>query len=720
MKKIELLQMPVLQATERMIKIAEKDKETTVVRKNDWGYEYKEKNRKYGRYFRVVVQDGILKVALFTREQLIKKKREPEYEIYVDKENDKYITWDVTTEKWLTAKINNLSRAYSTCVTELEWQTDADRALINQYFNTGINKNVWQAVLDYQSDICEGRLLHKYKNEMEQIDAVMKEVPDIPKNFEQWVTKNCLEETMFYMPERKKQMQKMYCTHCDSMMDAPARPKRPEHGKTIKCPKCGVTATYRSWNKQKYVTENCDVLLLQRLKDDSGYILRNFNVKAERRHEKGWQNIDVHIYEDFRIRLDNRFQEMETFEYGEFRYTGITRWCHDARRNYYYGYYYSSCYVGRMYTANLKKELKKENFRRADLKKIFLGGSRCNVNAVRLLNTLYNNPYIEYLEKSKLTVLETEILEGAGLTGLLDKNKNRINEVLKLDMAHFRRFQKMNGNFTVLRALQWEQDTGSKITDHNIEFMLQENINIDKALELVDRTGMNLQRMLNYLESQVKKEDSTGEGIIQLYSDYLDMAVNFDMNIRDEIVCHQPNMRAYHDRYLEEKNKNEARYRDIQVDRKYRNIARDYKDNVEHFAFDDPYYCIVVPQKASDITEEGRRQHHCVGASDRYINNMDKREHYIIFLRKKGREQIPYYTLEVDWTGKVLQWYGAYDRKPDEKKIEKVLEKWTKTVQKREAELKAKQKAAIEKMGCKVEKTRTEKDSRHTVACIAG
>ena len=85
MKKIELLQMPVLQATERMIGIAKKDKETTVVRKNTWGYEYKEKNRKYGRYFRVVVQDGILKVALFTREHLIKRKIEPEYEIYVDK-----------------------------------------------------------------------------------------------------------------------------------------------------------------------------------------------------------------------------------------------------------------------------------------------------------------------------------------------------------------------------------------------------------------------------------------------------------------------------------------------------------------------------------------------------------------------------------------------------------------------------------------------------------
>lgn len=719
MNKKELLQMPALSATERMIKIAAADKEATVERESSWGTKYRVKHRKYGRYFRVVVQDGILKVALFVKEQLIKKKIDPEYEIYIDKENGKYSTWDVRQGKWLTAKINNLSRAYSSCATEMEWQTDADRALINQYFNTGINKNVWQAVLDYQSDIRHEMLQNKYRNELEQIDAVMKEVPEVPKNFRQWIIKNCLKETMFYMPERKYEWRKVYCTHCDSMMDAPSWPNQPEHGKSVRCPKCGVSATYRSWNKQKYVTEECEILLLQRLRDDSGYILRNFKVRARRQHDKGWKNLEVNIFEQYRTRLDNKFLETETFEYGEFRTTGMTRWCHEARKSQYRYYFYSEYTVGIMYTPNLKRELRKEAFRGVNFKRVFRGG-RTRVNAETILRRLHENPYIEYLEKSRLTRLEDEILEFRFYTEMVDRNKSKINEVLKLDMMHFRRMQKCNGNLQVLRALQWEQQTGSRITDHNIDFILKQSVNIKEALKFVDRTGMNLQRMLNYLETQVEKGDSSVEEVVQMYSDYLDMAETLGMNIKDEIICHQANMREYHNRYLEEKNKNEARFRDREVDRKYRNIAADYKSNKEHFAFEDSQYCIVVPRKASDITEEGRRQHHCVGSSDRYINSMDARERYIIFLRKKEDPKSPYYTLEVDWTGNVWQWYGAYDRKPNEKKIEKVLEKWTKTIQKREAELKAKQKAAVESMGCKVEKTRTEMDSRHTVACIAG
>lgn len=76
---------------------------------------------------------------------------------------------------------------------------------------------------------------------------------------------------------------------------------------------------------------------------------------------------------------------------------------------------------------------------------------------------------------------------------------------------------------------------------------------------------------------------------------------------------------------------------------------------------------------------------------------------------------MPYYTLEAGWDGEIEQWYGAYDRRPDEEQIKKVLEEYAGEIQRREAEIKQKQRKAIKELGMR-EITRPELDSRHTGA----
>ena len=150
----------------------------------------------------------------------------------------------------------------------------------------------------------------------------------------------------------------------------------------------------------------------------------------------------------------------------------------------------------------------------------------------------------------------------------------------------------------------------------------------------------------------------------------------------------------FHDRYAERKNRQKNRNRDKEVDIKYPEIMKNAKRFEERFEFKTKELQIVVPQKASDITKEGRAQHHCVGASDTYISNMNSERFFILFLRKKSNLKKPYYTLEVTWDGDIRQFYAAYDRQPDKEKIEAVLKKFTKRVQKREKELQEKMKEA--------------------------
>ena len=695
MKKEDLLAMKMLCATQLMIRTATENPIYTRRVKTPWGCSYSESTCKYSRYFRAIVENGILKVAVFMQKELQYRNKAPLYEVYCDKENSTYTTYDIEECKWRTAKIDNLPYPEIPSVYQSEnWQQDRDRKIVNDYFGTGQNKDIYAAVLSFQADIKKDKLQRKHRSEIEEIDEVMREVPDIPKNFENWVVKNCFRETMFYEPEGRCHYKwpRMYCTHCGQWMDTLTYPDRPEHNKEAKCPKCGAAVTYKSWNKQKYVEDETDVGLLQRLKDDTGWIMRRFRCRIKRRHDKGWQDYELSVYEDMRARLGETFREAEFFEYGEYKCTGVTRWCHECRKGM-WSYYYPR-EIGRvvMYTPNLRRELKREQFGRMDLKKIMKGGMHESVNPVFILRKLKQYPYIEYLQKSGLHELVNEIMSDVEDTSLFAGTETRIHDVLKLEKQRFQRLKNLDGGCRTLRALQYEQLTGHKVSDENIRFLEKAKVNMDNVIEVTKRTGMNLQRTLNYLQKQMEITGQDWREIYGHYTDYLDMAAVFGMDITDEIVCRQPRLMEYHDRYTERKNRQKNKVRDRTVDLKYPKIRENVKRFEERFRFETEEFQIVVPKKASDITREGRLQHHCVGASDRYIANMNDERSFILFLRKKGAIRTPYYTLEVTWDGEIEQFYAAYDRQPDKEKIEEVLGEFTKAVQKREEELQKKMK----------------------------
>ena len=72
--------------------------------------------------------------------------------------------------------------------------------------------------------------------------------------------------------------------------------------------------------------------------------------------------------------------------------------------------------------------------------------------------------------------------------------------------------------------------------------------------------------------------------------------------------------------------------------------------------------------------------HHCVGG-DNYLRAHAHKTSIILFLREK--DSTPYITVEMSPKGKILQWYGAYDKKPDKEKINRWLNKYTKQLDKK-------------------------------------
>lgn len=126
-----------------------------------------------------------------------------------------------------------------------------------------------------------------------------------------------------------------------------------------------------------------------------------------------------------------------------------------------------------------------------------------------------------------------------------------------------------------------------------------------------------------------------------------------------------------------------GRSRKAQSKQKFSEIKKAFEANTEHFDYQKAGLKIFVPRDAADIRREGKLQHHCVGATDRYMERMAKGETFILFLRQAETPETPYYTLEVEYDGKIRQSYGAYDRKPDWEKIEPVLTGFTRKIAQR-------------------------------------
>lgn len=100
---------------------------------------------------------------------------------------------------------------------------------------------------------------------------------------------------------------------------------------------------------------------------------------------------------------------------------------------------------------------------------------------------------------------------------------------------------------------------------------------------------------------------------------------------------------------------------------------------VKGYFYEDDTYMIIPAGKCEELMKEGRELHHCVGASDIYMKKMAAGETWILFLRKKEDLEKAYYTVEINLkTDKIIQFYSEFDRQPDKKVIEKLLNKYTK------------------------------------------
>ena len=203
---------------------------------------------------------------------------------------------------------------------------------------------------------------------------------------------------------------------------------------------------------------------------------------------------------------------------------------------------------------------------------------------------------------------------------------------------------------------------------------------------------MTIRQLINRVNTYYKKKVGyTKSDVLTKYSDYLNMKEELGYDMTDSIILHPKDLKAEHDKAVIERNEAAAKRREEKANEMYKGISARFKRANKVYYYASGKLFVRPAKNAAEIIEEGRILHHCVGGDD-YLNAHNKKESIILFLRKK--EDTPYITIEMEPTGKIVQWYGAYDKKPDKKKIDRWLNKYVKQLDIKALEREAKQKGA--------------------------
>lgn len=222
MKKRALMAFPKLTATEEMKQIAASD----MPRKEKTKYGYVTEVCDYYVYLRCVVQAGILKAALFFPDYLRLDGNNPVYEVYLDKENRQFTTYDCLNQKWSEAKLDRLD--WKHWYAKSSWVSEEEAAVIQTYLDN--DKRGASAILQFQRAVRDEQLVQRHRLETDPWDKDLEQVPELPKDWNRWVNKVAIQQNYIYYHYKKGGAKTGYCTYCEKEVPIKGHPHHNQEG----------------------------------------------------------------------------------------------------------------------------------------------------------------------------------------------------------------------------------------------------------------------------------------------------------------------------------------------------------------------------------------------------------------------------------------------------------------------------------------------------------
>lgn len=608
----------------------------------------------------IVEADGekALEITLFYKDKLRGR-------YFADEEN--HNAW--IDGKWYTLRLKNVIRLcmdesplkndYYYCNPRMKWAAPEDKERAHEFLDA-------YDIESYELRLGERKREKAIERKAERIDQMMADVPCIPEDAETWVKNEIFPENILFF--RKGKRITYSCTACGAIS---WRKKAWKHGEKTVCPKCGspVTANCR----QQERTRKEPVVILQ--KYGSGWIERQFRAICRWSYGEGKE---IQLNEEIRAIIPKgqcwgkvwygTLYNADEFEQEFWDKNPINK-----------RFLSSYCYPG-----DLTETLKRGNLDHSGMDLLADRREKFNVN--KYITSFHQRPYLEYLAKAGLTRLAAEIVNTYGWWGepsTIFQCGDTMVDVLQIDGNRVNRMKQINGGLHALEWLQYEEDMCLKISQESLEYLEKKKISLDGCRPILAEVK-SVNRMVNYM----KKQKGEISKLCITWADYLRMAKAEGYDTTDDIVRFPRDLKARHDELVELdlKRKDEKRLK------RYRELDKRIRGRlpeVARYFWEDDEYMIIPAGKCEELINEGRTLHHCVGRDDHYMKKMAEGKSWILFLRKKEDLETPYYTLEIDMQqDRILQYYSEFDRTPDREKIQKVLNKYKKSLKRQQVTVK--------------------------------
>ena len=162
------------------------------------------------------------------------------------------------------------------------------------------------------------------------------------------------------------------------------------------------------------------------------------------------------------------------------------------------------------------------------------------------------------------------------------------------------------------------------------------------------------------------------------------MADRIKMDTNNELIYKPKDLVKSHNEAVQILGGVEIARRVAEVGKNFPQVDEICKSIIDKYSFGNEEYSVICPECIEDIIKEGKALNHCLDGSDIYFERINRRESYIVFLRKSDEIETPYYSMEIEPNGTVRAVRTTGDVSgPDIKEVRRFIKKWQNAIQKR-------------------------------------
>ena len=254
---------------------------------------------------------------------------------------------------------------------------------------------------------------------------------------------------------------------------------------------------------------------------------------------------------------------------------------------------------------------------------------------------------LEYLVHGGLRALADQYVAGYINCTRLNWKSNDLKKILRLNKPELELMKDSNGQYYTQYVFFRRECCKGFNTADTLKYYNEFGHLAEQITYISYKTGVSPKRVMDYVLKHRNAEKNTF--MIHLWKDYLRECELLEYDLHDETVSMPKNIAAAHERTaMIIKAENDAVIqRQIEVSNAAREKMR-YTDTKRGLV-------VIVPESVEEIAREGRILSHCVGG---YAKRHAEGALSILFVRQIGKENIPYYTMEVNLSGQIVQCRG--------------------------------------------------------------